>query len=154
MYIRRTTLFALLLAGVAIFTSGCPGANVQTTPPSGGLFPIGTNSVPAVLFDASGTELTNCTFTVIIRGIDEELNDAIAVAQGLGLSLKLQNVIVHKLNSAQKTLHAGHKGQTCRTLEKLTSRVDKEVVHGFITPTQANQLFPPISGVEGAIGCR
>ena len=136
------------------FTSSCPGANVQTTPPSGGLFPIGTNAIPAVLLDASGTELTNCSFTVIIRGIDEELNDAIAVAQGLGLSLKLQNVIVRKLNAAKKTLLAGHRGQTCRTLQKLVTRVNAEVRHGFITTDQANQLFVPISGVEGAVGCR
>jgi len=95
------------------FTSSCPGANVQTTPPSGGLFPIGTNAVPAVLLDASGTELTNCSFTVIIRGIDEELDDAIALVPGLGLSSKLEKVILRKLNAAKKTLLAGRRGQTC-----------------------------------------
>jgi hypothetical protein len=136
------------------FSSSCPGANVQCTPPSGSLFPIGTDTVVAALLDASGTELTNCTFTVIVRGTDQVLDDAIAAVSGAGLDAKDEKFILTRLRAAKKTLLAGRIGRTCQNLEKLTTRINRQIRHGFITPNQANQFFPPISAVKATLSCK
>ena len=136
------------------FSSTCPGANVQTDTPSGGLFPIGTNTVVATLLDASGTALTNCTFTVIIRGTDQVLDDAIAAVMGANLDTRDENSIRNSLQAAQKTLKAGRIGRTCRNLEKLTTRINRQIRRGFITPDQANQFFPSISAVKATLACK
>ncbi len=136
------------------FSSTCPGANVQTSIPSGGLFPIGTNTVVATLLDASGMELTNCTFTVIIRGTDQVLDDAIAAVTAAGMDAKDQKSILTSLHAAKKTLLAGRIGQTCRNLEKLTTRINRQIRRGFITPNQANQFFPSIAAVKATLSCK
>jgi hypothetical protein len=49
-------------------TDNCPGATVSTTPPSGSVFALGTNTVTSVATDAAGN--TNaCSFRVIVRDL-------------------------------------------------------------------------------------
>jgi hypothetical protein len=136
------------------FSSACPGANVVSTPPSGALFPVGIDIVTNSLVDASGTELTNCTFTVIVRGIDQVLDDAIAAVSGAGLDARDEKSILASLRAAKKRLLAGRTGRTCRILTKLTTRINRQIRRGFITPDQANQFFPPISAVKAALSCK
>jgi hypothetical protein len=136
------------------FSSTCPGATVQTDTPSGGLFPIGTDTVVATLLDASGTELTNCTFTVIIRGTDQVLDDAIAAVGSANMDKKDTKSILASLNGAKKMLLKGRTGRTCRILEKTTTRIDRQIRRGFITPSQANQFFPSIAAVKATLSCK
>lgn len=64
------TTVAPSLDGAAVFfnltaTGGCSSANIIATPPSGSLFPVGTNTVNVTASDLCGHTNT-CSFTVVV----------------------------------------------------------------------------------------
>ena len=144
---------AIVLFDNPSFSSTCPGANVLCDPLSGSLIPVGTNTVLATLFDASGTELTNCSFTIIVRGNDQVFDDAIALASGLGSNARLHASVAKQLAAAKKAFLTGHIGKACRDLRKLTAQVNREVKRGHVTPTQANQFFPTLAALKAILSC-
>ena len=53
----------------AVVTGSCPVASVTTFPPSGSLFPVGTNLVRAVATDVAGASNV-CAFSIVVRRND------------------------------------------------------------------------------------
>lgn len=134
-------------------TTMCPGASFEFDPPSGSDFEIGTTEVTCYALDASQTRQASCTFNVTVTGPEDELANAIAIIQSLGLDPRLERALIRKVQQAAKRLASGKISKVCHPLTALFRKASREVGQNRLSTDDANMILVPITRVRGVAGC-
>src|SRR5262249_47483074 len=80
----------------------CGLASTNYSKKAGTVFPIGTTTVTVKVTDNSGNS-NACSFTVKVKGANEQITDLTALVNGLqGVKAATKNALLVKLNAAQK----------------------------------------------------
>ena len=110
---------------------------VVCAPPSGSVLPIGTTTVTCTASDAAGNTAT-ASFDVRVLGAPEQIDDLIALVDGLGLG-KLGSSLHDKLVAASRFLAAGKPRQAEESLQSFLAQVAAQRGKG-LTEGQADAL--------------
>ncbi len=163
--VQDTTAPVLSLPGPIVVNATRPGgafvsysvtaseaAEIVCAPASGSLFPIGTRTVSCTATDASGNASTG-TFTVRVKGADEQLDDLLAAVTGVGSGKKLAN----EVKAIQKVLDDGKRRNDRRACSGLRVEFPLEVISQFlrgrITWAQASRFLRDSDRIADVLDC-
>jgi hypothetical protein len=120
---------------------------VTCTPPSGSLFAIGTTSVNCTATDSSSNSAT-ASFTVHVKGADEQLADLGKAVKGVGPGTSLAN----KAKVAQAALGRNDVPGTCSILRAFINQA-KAQTGKSIPATTAASLIADATRIKTVLGC-
>jgi hypothetical protein len=122
-------------------------ASLTCAPASGSTFAIGSTPVTCTATDSAGN-VASSSFTVHVRGADEQLVDLLAAVTGAGSGTSLSD----KLTLAQSDLEANDLADTCSTLaafiHEVDAQSDRRIPHG-----QAAALIAAAQRIRTVLGC-
>jgi hypothetical protein len=124
-----------------------PAPVVTCAPPSGSLFPIGTQPVLCTATDASGNSAT-AGFDVTVQGAAQQLEDLLAQVAGVGPGGSLSA----KLRAATARLAAGDGAGACRILGAFLNELRAQAGKS-LTLEQAAALAEEASRIRAVLGC-
>ncbi|HVJ18582.1 MAG TPA: right-handed parallel beta-helix repeat-containing protein [Polyangiaceae bacterium] len=132
-------------------TDNCRGVVLSCLPPSGGVFAIGSVDVTCTASD--GASLTSsCTFSVHVRGAQEQLGGLRDTIVGLGLPGGTENSLLATIDAALGRIAAGKGNAACGQLGALRNEIMAQR-GGAITATDADALVAAIDRVRTVLGC-
>lgn len=117
------------------------------TPTSGALFSIGTTTVMCSAVDAHGNRAT-ASFTVHVKGADEQLADLEAAVTGIGPGTSLRD----KVRAMRAALASGDVATACGTLRALAKEATAQAGKK-LTSAQAAAIVASVGRMRGVIGC-
>jgi len=141
---------AVVVYSVSASDNVDPNPTVSCAPPSGSTFPIGDTTVSCTATDEAGNTSAPGTFTVHVKGAEEQVADVIAVVDGYQLG-KLGSSLHDKLVTVQRFLAAGKPQQAMENLASFISQVDAQRGKG-LTPSQADALTSAAQRITNVIG--
>ena len=115
-------------------------------PAWGSAFPVGTTPVTCTSADPSGN-IASGSFTVSVKGGDEQLTDLLPSVTGLGSGTSLAD----KVRSAQSYLRSGNTTRACETLSAFINEV--RAAGKRISPARAQELIRTAQRIRAVIGC-
>lgn len=124
-----------------------PAPAVACLPPSGTLFPIGSNVVTCTATDAS-RNVSQASFEILVRGAADQLGDLLAQVQGAGPGGSL----AAKLRAAEAALASGRTGTACRTLAAFVHEVEAQAGKS-IDATLAAGFIGSATRIRALLGC-
>jgi hypothetical protein len=133
-------------------SDNCSLASVTCTPPSGSTFAIGTTAVTCRAVDGSANTNT-CTFSVRVKGAAEQINDLIALVQGLNLKSATANSLIVKLQAAASALSKGNIKGACGNLKDFISLVNAQKDKKQLTAAQADLLICEATRIRSVLDC-
>jgi hypothetical protein len=134
-------------------TDNCPGAIINCTPASGSLFPIGDTTVHCTATDASAHQ-ASCSFNIHVKGAKEQLNDLIALVQGMSaIKPSIRNALLVNLNASLAGLMANNTSTACGALQSFINLVNGQR-DKFITSSDADYLVGKATQIRAVIGCK
>jgi hypothetical protein len=116
-------------------------------PASGSTFPIGDTTVLCTAKDAHGNSST-ATFTVHIRGAEEQLDTLLVAVTGVGPGASLAN----KLMLIQSYVAANNTAAACDALTGFINEVNAQAGKK-ITAVQAASFISQAQAIEDTLGC-
>ena len=126
---------------------------VESNPPSGSLFAVGTTTVVTVTATDSAGNSSQCTFTVRILSVDEMLADMAEDARALGLNRGLTNQLLVNLENIRRWYTDGKVKQACDGLHKLIKDVNKDIRTGKTDAESGQTLIDSANNLRAIFGC-
>ena len=135
----------------ATAVDNCPGVSFSCAPSSDSVFTIGTTVVDCNAQDGSGN-IDVCTFSVRVKGAEEQLTDLIALVVSLGFDHGRETSLLRKLQDAARHLARGNERAACRKIGDFNREVmaqrDKD-----IPLATADILLDESARIQAVIGC-
>jgi hypothetical protein len=132
-------------------SDNCGVASLTSTPASGSLFAIGDTTVTCTAVDTSSNQAT-CSFTVHVKGAEEQIRDLIVLVQGLGLPRWQTISLIMELDVAAEALRRGDDWVACGSLDAFLDEVSEQ--RGRLLRTaQADLLIADATRIRAVIGC-
>jgi hypothetical protein len=142
--------------GVTVTFAPVAGDNcsvtVSSAPASGSVFAIGTTAVTSTAQDPSGNQ-SSCSFTVHVKGAQEQLQDLITSVNNLAMSAGLKNALLAKLNAALASVQSGGStgpacGQLAAFIDLVSAQAGKD-----LAVSDADALIVLATKIRAVIGC-
>jgi sugar lactone lactonase YvrE len=134
-------------------TDDCSTATVTSTPSSGSVFAIGDTTVTSTATDGAGNKST-CNFKVHVKGATEQIDDLIALVQGLHLKPWVTWTLITRLDAASSALRRGNPQVACANLDAFIFGVDVQTWWGQIWPmSRARFLVRRAQRIRNVLGC-
>lgn len=124
-----------------------PSPTVSCSPPSGSTFPIGTTTVDCTASDSAGNTASG-SFTVHVRGADEQIANLLGRVAGVGPGSSLTD----KLVGARVALASGDAARACGRLRAFEQEVAAQTGKR-LTAALAAELGAAVAQVRRVIGC-
>jgi hypothetical protein len=132
-------------------SDNCGVASLTSSPASGSLFAIGDTTVTCTAVDTSSNQAT-CTFTVHVKGAEEQIRDLIVSARGLGLPRWQAIGLIMELDVAAEALRRGDDWVACGSLDAFVDEVSEQ--RGRLLRTaQADLLIADATRIRAVLGC-
>lgn len=131
-----------------------PAPAVTCAPASGSLFAIGDTLVVCSATDAAGNP-GQSTFTVHVKGAAEQLNDLLALVNGLSapdIDAGTRKELAHDLEEALKEQAKGRLEKACKKLEEFARRADRKSPKK-LAPAPAALLQTEAARIQAVLGC-
>ena len=122
-------------------------ASISCTPSSGTTFAIGSTTVTCTATDTHGN-VASSTFTVHVKGADEQLADLLAIVTGVGPGTSLQD----KVSLAQTYLSEDDRPDACSILAAFVNEANAQSGKK-IPPDQAAALIVSTARIKTVLGC-
>ena len=124
-----------------------PDPVVVCSPPSGSTFPIGTTTVTCTATDFSGN-VAEGSFTVHVKGAQEQLEDLLAAVTGLPPGSSLPSKVTGILDK----LASGNITATCQRLDAFANEVSAQRGKA-LTEEQADGFLSDAARIAAVLGC-
>jgi hypothetical protein len=118
---------------------------------SGSVFPIGDSTVMSTATDSSNNQAT-CSFTVRVKGAEEQLDDLIRLVNGLPVNSRTKRRLGRQLSEVLS--HGLMSKTSCNELSTFIAMVKKAQKTKKLTPAQATQLLNAANRIQAVTGCQ
>ena len=120
-------------------------------PASGATFAIGDTTVACTATDAVGNR-DSASFTVHVKGADEQLVDLRALVESQGLESAIAARLLGAVDDIRKQLAEGRTNAVCGSLSDFSSLVQRESGK-HLTVEQADRLAADTTRIRAVVGC-
>lgn len=148
--VDATTPSGAVVVYTAVATDNVGVASFACTPPSGGTFPIGTETVACAAADAAGNT-AHAAFRVTVKGAQQQITDFEGEVAGLDLQDGTETSLEQKLDAALRSLGSGQRDAAVGQLQALINQVNAQVGKK-ITITDAAILIARARQILAVIG--
>ena len=134
-----------------VVSDNCGGVIVTSSRASGSLFAIGTTVVTNRVINGGGhTNL--CTFTVRVKGAEDQINDLIVLVSGLPIQPGTKIGLVFELIEAQWDLDKGRTSNACGELKDFIALVSAQKGKK-LTVAQVTLLTGEATRIRAVLAC-
>ena len=143
---------ALVNYPAAVVTDNCH-AIANYSKESGTLFAVGDTTVMVTATDGAGNQST-CTFSVHVKGANEQINDLIAKVNGLaGVKDATKNALVVKLLAALAAAAKGDTATECARMADFISLAKAQKEKKLIPASAADSVIADATRIKAVLGC-
>jgi hypothetical protein len=115
---------------------------------SGSVFPIGDSTITSTATDSSNNQAI-CSFTIHVKGAEDQLNDLITLVNGLSINSRTKQRWLRQLSEVRSNKSMSE--NSCNELSKFIKMVQKAKK---LAPAKATQLLDAANRIQAVTGCQ